>query len=231
MANRIHPTAVVGAGVELGDGNVIGPYSVILGPCVLGDRNWIGPHVAIGGPSEHRDAPHPVAWDTEADDELLGAGVRIGDRNVIREFTTISQGVHRPTTLADDCYVMGRVFVGHDTRVDYGATITAGVQIGGHCEIWALANLGLGTVVHQHTRIGPGAMLGMGAVVSREIGPFAIAVGCPARVSGVNVTGLRRRGCDEPAIAALEPFVTADGPLPDGLPTELVTLLKQWIDR
>jgi UDP-N-acetylglucosamine acyltransferase len=227
MSNRIHPTAVIGDEVELGDGNVVGPYSVVLGPCRIGDGNWIGPHVAIGGPAEHRDAPHPVAWDGERD----GAGVRIGDHNVIREFTTISQGFHRPTRIADDCYVMGRVFVGHDTLVDYGATITSGVQIGGHCEIWALANLGLGTVVHQHTRIGPGAMLGMGAVVSREIGPFAIAVGCPARVTGVNAVGLRRRGCDERAIAALVPFVTDDGALPDGLPAELVGLLKRWLDR
>ena len=35
-ANRIHPTAVLGPGVELGSGNVVGPYAVVLGPCRIG---------------------------------------------------------------------------------------------------------------------------------------------------------------------------------------------------
>ncbi len=227
MANRIHPTAVIGDGVELGDDNAIGPYTVIVGPAVIGDGNWIGPHVAIGGPAEHREAPHPVGWDGE----LVGAGVWIGDNNVIREFTTISQGLHEPTRVAGDCYVMGRVFIGHDSLIDDGVTITSGVQIGGHCEVWPLANLGLGAVVHQRGRIGPGAMVGMGAVVTREIGPFVIAVGVPARVSGVNEVGLRRRGVDEPGIAALRPFVLGDAPLPEELPAEVSALLKRWADR
>jgi UDP-N-acetylglucosamine acyltransferase len=227
MANRIHPTAVIGEGVELGDNNAIGPYTVILGPATIGDGNWIGPHVAIGGPAEHRDAPHPVAWDGE----LTGAGVRIGDNNVIREFTTISQGFHEPTRVGADCYVMGRVFIGHDSLIDDGATITAGVQIGGHCEVWPLANLGLGTVVHQHGRIGPGAMVGMGAVVTREIAPFVIAVGVPAKATGMNEVGLRRRGVDQPGVEALRVFSTEGGALPEGLPAELSSVLKRWADR
>ena len=227
MANRIHPTAVIGTGVEFGDNNVVGPYTVVSGPARIGDGNWIGSHVAIGGPAERRDAPHPVGWD----DELVGAGVRIGDRNVIREFTTISQGYDKPTRIADDCYVMGRVFVGHDSMIAHGATITSGVQIGGHCEVWALANLGLGTVVHQRIRIGPCAMVGMGAVVCREVDPFVVAVGCPARATGVNEVGLRRQGCDEPTIAALASYLTDDGPVPDGLPGDLAVLLKRWINR
>ena len=32
--NEIHPTAIIGPGVELGDGNIVGPYAVIQGPCV-----------------------------------------------------------------------------------------------------------------------------------------------------------------------------------------------------
>ena len=52
--NHVHPTAVIAAGVELGDGNTIGPYAVILGPARIGDGNWIGPHVVIGPPAEIR---------------------------------------------------------------------------------------------------------------------------------------------------------------------------------
>src|SRR5438270_513526 len=35
LGNRIHPTAVVGDAVDLGEGNVVGPYAVVLGPCSL----------------------------------------------------------------------------------------------------------------------------------------------------------------------------------------------------
>ncbi len=48
MPNRIHPTAVLGPGVELGSGNVVGLYAVVLGPCRIGDDDWIGPHVVPG---------------------------------------------------------------------------------------------------------------------------------------------------------------------------------------
>ncbi len=227
MSNQIHPTVVIGEGVELGDGNVIGPYTVICGPTVIGDGNWLGPQVAIGGPPEHRGAHHAVGWDGE----LAGAGVRIGDNNVIREFTTMSQGYRAPTRLADECYVMGRVFIGHDSVIGDEVTVTSGVQIGGHCEVWAWANLGLGAVVHQRLRIGPGAMVGMGAVVCEEVGAFRVVVGCPARATGVNLVGLSRRGCEEPVIQALEPYLRAEGTLPDGVPEHVATALKHWSAR
>ena len=228
MANRIHPTAVIGEGVELGDENVIGPYSVIVGPCRIGNGNWIGPHVSIGGPAEYRGGPHPVGWEGEQ----AGPGVRIGDRNTIREFVTVNQGYHEVTSIADDCYLMGRAHVGHDSVLDSGVTVTSAVQIAGHCHVWALANIGIGTVVHQRGVIGPGAMVGMGSAVRKEVGAFTITVGNPARTTGINTVGLSRRGCDEAAIEALTPFLKGKGELPaTGLPEELATLLKAWADR
>ena len=38
----VHPTAVVGPGVELGTGVEIGPHAVLLGPCRIGDGVRIG---------------------------------------------------------------------------------------------------------------------------------------------------------------------------------------------
>ncbi|MGH3468883.1 MAG: UDP-N-acetylglucosamine acyltransferase, partial [Thermocrispum sp.] len=94
MANRIHPTAVIGDGVQLGDGNDIGPFAVVVGPVVIGSGNWIGPHCVIGTPASDRGAPHPAAWDgaPSGDPEQDGFGVRIGDRNVIREYCSVHQG-------------------------------------------------------------------------------------------------------------------------------------------
>jgi UDP-N-acetylglucosamine acyltransferase len=233
LANRIHPTAIIGDGVELGDGNIIGPYSVVLGPCRIGDGNWLGPHVTIGTPAEHRDGPHPVGWDGELD----GQGVRIGDHNRIREYVAVHQGIQRETRIGNGCYFLARSHVAHDSVIGDEITLSSSVQLGGHVEVWSGANLGLGVVVHQYCRIGPGAMIGMGAAVRREIGAFVIAVGVPAKVSGINAVGLRRRGCDEATIEALAPFLTGGivrgvDELPvQGVPDDVRLLLKAWAER
>jgi UDP-N-acetylglucosamine acyltransferase len=228
VANRIHPTAIIGEGVELGDDNVIGPYSVVVGPCRIGNGNWIGPHVTIGTPAEDRGGPHPVAWEGE----LEGSGVVIGDRNKIREYVTVHQGTHRPSAIGDDCYLLVRSHVGHDVTLADNIVLACSVQLGGHTEVWSHANVGMSTVVHQNGRIGPGAMIGMGSAVRREVEAFTINVGNPARASGINVVGLGRQGCDEATVEALQPFLKGKGELPTtGLPEGLSTLLKAWADR
>ncbi|MET0235718.1 MAG: UDP-N-acetylglucosamine acyltransferase [Kibdelosporangium sp.] len=228
MANRIHQTAIIGAGVELGDDNVIGPYSVIVGRTTIGNGNWIGPHVTIGTPAEDKGGPHPVAWE----DEFAGEGVRIGDRNKIREYVSVHQGTRVVTSVGNDCYLLVRSHVGHDVILDDNIVLACSAQLGGHTHVWSHANIGMSTVVHQHGRIGPGAMVGMGSAVRKEVPAFTITLGNPARVSGLNVVGLQRRGCDEATIEALQPFLTGKGELAaDSLPEELSTLLKAWADR
>jgi UDP-N-acetylglucosamine acyltransferase len=227
VANRIHPTAVIGDGVELGDDNVIGPYTVITGPCRIGNGNWISPHVSIGGPAEYRGGPHPVGWDGE----LEGPGVRIGDGNTIREYVAVNQGIAATTTIGDRCYLLARSQVAHDCVLENDVTMASAVQLGGHCHVWALANLGLGAVVHQRSVIGPGAMVGMGAAVRKEVGPFAVAVGVPAKPVRLNTVGLQRRGCSDEVIEQLKPFLAGHGDLPAGLPEEVAVLLKRWQSR
>lgn len=231
MSNRIHPTAVIGDGVELGDGNEIGPYTVVVGPTVIGDGNWIGPHCTIGTPASDWAAPHPARWADAptGDPQQDGFGVVIGDGNRIREYVSAHQGTVRPTRIGRDCYVLRSAHLAHDVQVGDGVTLGSNVVVGGHGEVWALANLGLGVVVHQRAVIGPGAMVGMGAAVTREVGPFTISMGVPARVTGLNTVGLSRRGVSEQAIAELEPYLLGDAEPPGvELPGDVAALLKEW---
>jgi UDP-N-acetylglucosamine acyltransferase len=229
MTNRIHPTAVLGDGVELGEHNVIGPYAVLVGPLRIGDHNWIGPHAVIGTPAEHRDGAHPVGWEGE----LGGTGVEIGHRNRIREFVSIHQGTHRSTRIGDECYLLARSHAGHDVVLDDHVTLACNVALGGHTHVWSHATLGLGAVVHQWGQVGPVAMVGMGAAVRGEVPPFAVSVGNPARVAGLNEVGLRRLGCPDEALEMLRASVTGrvvESEL-DGVPADVVALLKLWTDR
>lgn len=225
--NSIHPTAVIGDGVVLGDSNVIGPHVVLYGPLEIGDGNWIGPGVTIGTPPEVRGVDHGVQW------ESIGSarGIVIGHRNVIREQTLIHQGWQQATVLGDDCFLMNKVYVAHDTMIESGSTLASTVTMGGHVRIGAGATVGLGTVVHQRRFVAAGAMVGMGSVVTRDVPPFALAFGTPARVRGANRVGMTRRGLEASAVDALSALYergvvpTADD-VPDVLRDEFLTWEK-----
>jgi len=214
--NRIHPTAIIGDDVVLGVGNAIGPYSVIMGPCTIGDDNWIGPHVCIGAPPEMRGAHHPAGWAGDAGTGL----VEIGNRNVIREFTSIQGSTTGTTRLGDDCYLMDKVHIPHDCTVEDRVTISCSVMMGGHTHLGAGSNIGLSSVIHQRIAIGRGAMIGMGSVITKHIPPFALAYGSPARVRGANVVGLLRSGLDEAVSADIDATLNDGGDLSALLPTE-----------
>jgi UDP-N-acetylglucosamine acyltransferase len=222
--NSIHSSAVVAAEVELGEGNVIGPGVVLLGPLTVGDGNWFGAHTVIGAPAEIRGIDHGAAWDGQT----VGTGITIGNGNVFREYVTIHQGHYDRTVVGDDCYLMNKVYIGHDGHLGDGVTMASSVTCGGHVHVGSGANLGMNTVVHQRRRIGPGAMVGMGSVVTRDLPPYAKAYGNPCRVRGANTVGMERSGLPVEAVQ----FVASaydSGTVPDaGEPAELRTAWDWW---
>jgi UDP-N-acetylglucosamine acyltransferase len=66
-------------------------------------------------------------------------------------------------------------------------------------------------VVHQRRVVGPGAMVGMGAVVTRDVPPFAKSYGNPARTVGANVVGLERMGVSDEVAHELDSTYRAGG--------------------
>ena len=205
--NSIHPTAVVGKRVRLGTGNTIGPYAVIGGDAVIGDGNWIGAGVKIGCPPEVRGFPHDGDWI----DAPAGAGVSIGDRNILREEVQVHGGWQERTRLGDDVFVMNRAYVAHDGEIGDGTTLASGVALGGHVRVGRNANLGLNASVHQRRVIGALAMVGMGSVVTRDVPPFSKSFGNPCVLRGVNAVGLSRAGVPDAAVERLVSRFDATG--------------------
>lgn len=194
--NTIHPTAVIGSSVQLGDDNVVGPFVVIGGNTRIGSGNWIGAHAVLGAPPEVRSLPHESAWI-----ESSSPGLDVGDANVIREGVNIHGGWKAATSVGNNTFVMNQSYIAHDSVLGDDVTLASHVALAGHVRVDRGANLGLGAVVHQGTSVGAYAMVGMASVVRRDVPPFSLCFGSPAKVQRANTVGLERAGFGREVIA------------------------------
>jgi UDP-N-acetylglucosamine acyltransferase len=191
--NSIHPSAIIGPSVQLGQGNVIGPNVIISGNTRIGDGNWIGPGVCLGLEGDILGRPSVDQSPFWHDDSIhADFGVTIGNRNVLKEHVTVHSGSHRHTEIGSSCYLMPRSHLGHDCWLGDNVLLSPGAQIAGHVTIGSRTVIGMGALVHQFSNIGPVVMVGMGCCVRGDIDLCRTVVGEPHKVSGINKVGIKR---------------------------------------
>lgn len=209
---RIHPTAIVEDGARLGADVEIGPFSLVGANAVLGDGVVLKSHVVIAGHTEigERTEVFPFASIGHAPQDLKFKGepsrVVIGKRNVIRENVTINPGTEGGgmlTSVGDGCLIMIGAHVAHDCRVGNNVILVNNATLAGHVTVGDHAILGGLSAVHQWVRIGEHAFLGGLSGLENDLIPFGSAIGDRARLGGLNLVGLKRRGFDREAIHAL----------------------------
>lgn len=227
MANRIHPTAVIGPEVELGDGNTIGPFCVLQGPIRIGDDNYLASHVSIGGAAEVRGHRFEPSWEEPFD----GHGVVIGSGNVFKEFVAVNGGWAHTTQVGDNGFFMGKVHLNHDVVVGDEVTISGAAVLAGHVVVEDGANLGLGTVVHQRRVVPAGCMIGMQSAVTRDLPPYVVSRGVPARPTRLNTHRLDRLGIAASDHAALEAVLLGGHRELDDVPELLLPAVRAWLAR
>jgi UDP-N-acetylglucosamine acyltransferase len=121
----------------------------------------------------------------------------IGARTQIREHCSIHRGTATGsgvTVVGDDCLLMAVVHVAHDCVIGNRVVIANNVVMGGHCEIGDFAVIGGSAALHQFVRVGRGAMVGGVSGVEADVIPFGSVLGNRARLAGLNLIGLKRRG-------------------------------------
>lgn len=209
----IHPSALIDDLAGIAEGVSVGPFCVIGPDVEIGAGTIIGPHVVIRGPTrvgrENRIFQFASIGEDPQDKKYQGEITRleIGDRNVIREYSTVHRGTIQDksvTRLGDDNLLMAYTHVAHDCVIGNGVIMANGASLAGHVTVDDSAILGGFSLVHQFCRIGRYSFSGMGSVISRDIPPYVMVGGSPTRPRGINSVGMERRGFDAESILQIK---------------------------
>jgi UDP-N-acetylglucosamine acyltransferase len=212
MTARIHPTALVHDGAELGADVEIGPFAIVGENCRIGDgcviaaratleRNVIlGDGVKVGIGTVLGGDPQDLKFKGEL------TTVEIGDGTTIREYTTINRGTTQSyrTTVGKGCFIMSYVHLAHDCHVGDGVILVNSVQLAGHVTVGDRAIIAGQSAAHQFVKIGQYAFVGGCSRISQDVPPYIKAVGNPIKLYGLNSVGLQRNNFPDEVVRELK---------------------------
>ncbi len=183
---------IIESGVKIGQDTVIKPNTYLEGETVIGRNSLIGPNSTLRNAriGDHCQIESSTVEDAIVEDEVdigpyshlrkgahLGRGVHIGNFSEVKE-SYLGEG----TKMGHFSYV-GNAEVGREVNIGAG-TITCNydgskkhlTKIGDH------VFLGSDTMLVAPVEVGEGARTGAGSVVTKDIAPYTLAVGVPARI-------------------------------------------------
>jgi UDP-N-acetylglucosamine acyltransferase len=209
---HIHPTAVIERGAEIADTARIGPFCHVGPKVVLGEGVELVSHAVVAGRTSIGEGTRifPFASIGHQPQDLKYQGedsaLIIGKRNIIREHVTMNPGTTgggMVTRVGDDCAFLASAHVAHDCIVGNHVIMVNNATLAGHVTVGDHAIIGGLSAVHQFVRIGAHAMIGGMTGVERDVIPYGSVLGNRARLVGLNIVGLQRRGFSREEIQAL----------------------------
>ena len=183
---EVGPYCTIGPGVKLASGVTLRSHVVVEGETEIGEGSEVWPFAALGAPPQH------AAYRAGDPCRLV-----IGKRNLIREQVTMHGGstVGRGlTSIGDDCTFYVGAHVGHDCDVGSHVTLTNAATLGGHVRLDEYVIMGGLSAIQQWGRVGRHAYIGGLAAVNSDVIPYGMVWGNHARLEGLNLVGLKRRG-------------------------------------
>ena len=209
---QIHPNAIVSPKAKLADSVSVGPFSVITDNVSIGADTKIGSHCVIEGNTtigkNCEIFTGAVLGSRPQDLKFKGEKVflEIGDNNIIREYCTLNPGTQESgkTVIGDSNLLMAYSHIAHDCKVGNGCVLANNSTLAGHVNIEDMAVIGGIVAIHQFVRIGALSIIGGCSKVVQDIPPYSTCDGHPARVYGLNLIGLRRKGVSGDAIKEID---------------------------
>lgn len=209
----IHRTALIDDSAVIAEDVIVGPYCVIgadvriASGCELKSHVVIGPHTDIG--KNNVIFPFACLGEAPQDKKYKDEQTRlvIGNNNTIREYVTINRGTvddQQVTLVGDDNWIMAYVHIAHDCVVGNHIIMANGTTLAGHVHIGDYVILGGFTKIHQFCRIGAHAFTAMDTALQKDVPPFVMAHGSPAKPRAINFEGLKRRDFSQQRIRAIK---------------------------
>mgnify|MGYP001822996343 CR=1 FL=1 len=198
----IHASAIVSDKAKLADDVEVGPYSIIGDDVEIGSGSRVDSHVVINGPTTIGEDNHIYQFASVGDDPQdkkyadEPTTLKIGDRNTIREFCTISRGTTQDkgeTIIGDDNWIMAYVHIAHDCVIGDKTIMANNATLAGHVHVGDWAIFAGFSGVHQFCHIGAHSFLGMYSGVNRDVPAYTMVSGTPGVPRGINSEGLKRR--------------------------------------
>ena len=199
--NKIHKTAVIDDNCIIGKNVTIGAYSVIEGNVKIANNNIIKSSVYIGGNTEIGESntffPFCSIGTVPQDLKYKGENSKlmIGNYNTFRESCTANlgtQGDNMETTIGNSSLFMTGTHIAHDCVVGDSTIFANQATLGGHVHVDDYAVLGGISAVHQFCKVGKLAMIGGMSAVEHDVIPYSLAIGNRAKITGINIIGLKR---------------------------------------
>jgi UDP-N-acetylglucosamine acyltransferase len=202
MAVTIHPTAIVEATAELADGVEVGALAYVGHGVRLGAGTKIHHHGSVEGNTSLGSAcevfPYACIGAKTQDLKYKGGnpGVRVGDRNVFREYVSVHAATNDGdyTVIGSDNLLLAYTHVAHECVLGNHIIMSNYAGLAGHVQVDDHALIAAYGGVHQFCRIGLHSMIGGAAKVVQDVPPYFIIDGSPATVRTINKVGLERCG-------------------------------------
>ena len=194
---EVGPNAFVGRDVRVGAGTRIAQGAIIDGHTTLGESCQIFPYACIG--MKTQDLKYR---------EGSVSFIEIGDRTVIREFATVHLGTKdgEKTIIGSDCLFMAYCHAAHGVVLGDHVICSNSVQLAGDVKLKDWSIIGGCAAAHQFCSVGQHAMVGGMSKIRQDFPPFMLGdmVEGSLKVIGPNVVGLTRRGFNRDVISALK---------------------------
>jgi sugar O-acyltransferase (sialic acid O-acetyltransferase NeuD family) len=102
---------------------------------------------------------------------------RVGRGVLIYPHCTVSSSA----VIDDHVVVLPHAVISHDCRLEEYAVVTSSVTVGSEAQVGRCCYLGTHCCMLPGVRIGEGSLVGIGGVVLRDVAPYTVVVGNPAR--------------------------------------------------
>jgi len=202
MSGKIHPTAIIEPGAQLGVDVEIGAYAFVGAGVTLGDRTRLHHHATVEGFTSLGAGcevfPYALLGGKTQDLKFKGGrpGLRIGDRNVFREYVSVHLATNDGefTTIGSDNVFLAYGHIAHDCQLGNHIVASNYFGLSGHITVEDHVVIGGMGGIHQFVRVGAYAMVGGMAKLVQDVPPFMIVDGSPATVRTINKINLERHG-------------------------------------